>query len=54
MALVAAVVYTLVYAGVQQYYGREVSTQEIAIGGIVFFLAFAAAHTVVTRFRLRK
>ena len=51
IAFIAAVAYVLTYTLMQGYYGREVSTQEIALSGIIFFLAFAGAHAIVTHFR---
>lgn len=51
LALVAAVVYVVTYMFIQGYYSRDVVVGEIAIGGIVFFLAFLATHSLLNRFR---
>ena len=49
ISLIAAVVYVLTYLFIQGYFNREISTAEVFIGGITFFLAFLAAHVLVSR-----
>lgn len=51
LAFVAAIVYVITYTAIQGYYNREVSMSEVLIGGIIFLLAFAGTHALISRLR---